>query len=79
MVEAKRARAGRTVLLPGDWTELKAPHLPLETAKLATHLVRPLWSNRIRSPFGRILPTAPLHETFTAAWERLHGEAGGTG
>ncbi|MET9961363.1 hypothetical protein ABZ128_20305 [Streptomyces sp. NPDC006326] len=79
VVEAKRARAGRSVFLPGDWTELKAPHLPLETAKLATHLVRPLWGGRIHSPFGRILPTAPLHEMFTEAWERLHGEAGGTG
>ncbi|MCJ1676374.1 hypothetical protein MTF65_03200 [Streptomyces sp. APSN-46.1] len=70
VVEAKRARAGRTVFLPGEWTELKAPHLPLETVKLATYLVRPLWGNRIDSPFGRVLPTAPLHEMFAAAWER---------
>ncbi|MGW2815953.1 hypothetical protein [Streptomyces sp. NPDC001415] len=70
VVEAKRARAGRTLFLPGEWTELKAPHLPLETVKLATHAVRPLWGNEIRSPFGRILPTAPLHEMFAQAWER---------
>ncbi|WCD84389.1 hypothetical protein KPP03845_100712 [Streptomyces xanthophaeus] len=73
VVEAKRARAGRTLFLPGEWTELKSPHLPLETAKLAAHAVRPMWSNAIRSPFGRILPTAPLHEMFTAAWEQLQG------
>ncbi|MFI8103883.1 hypothetical protein [Streptomyces sp. NPDC086023] len=79
VVEAKRARAGRTLFLPGDWTELKAPHLPLETAKLATHQVRPLWGNRIHAPFGRILPTAPLHELFAAAWDRLSGSAEGTG
>ncbi|MEV0413488.1 hypothetical protein AB0I68_22460 [Streptomyces sp. NPDC050448] len=79
VVEAKRARAGRTLFLPGEWTELKAPHLPLETAKLATHAVRPLWRGEIRSPFGRVLPTAPLHEMFTAAWERVCGEGSGNG
>ncbi|MFE5634511.1 hypothetical protein [Streptomyces sp. NPDC056543] len=71
VVEAKRARAGRTVFLPGEWTELKAPHLPLETVKLATHEVRPRWGNTIHGPFDRILPPAPLHEMFAEAWERL--------
>ncbi|MFF8376068.1 hypothetical protein ACF07V_08070 [Streptomyces sp. NPDC015661] len=71
VVEAKRARAGRTLFLPGDWTELKAPHLPLETVKLTSHLVRPMWDNLIRSPFVRVLPTAPLHEMFEEAWERI--------
>ncbi|KMO94324.1 hypothetical protein [Streptomyces roseus] len=75
VVEAKRARAGRTLFLPGEWTELKAPHLPLETAKLAAHAVRPLPRNQMLGPFGRILPTAPLHEMFAAAWERESGEA----
>ncbi|MFF4434897.1 hypothetical protein ACFYZ4_37780 [Streptomyces sp. NPDC001513] len=75
VVEAKRARAGRTLFLPGEWTELKAPHLPLETVKLASHLVRPLWRDTIQSPFGRVLPTAPLHEMFAEAWER--GRVGG--
>ncbi|MFI8262485.1 hypothetical protein [Streptomyces sp. NPDC085665] len=69
-MEAKRARAGRTLFLPGEWSELKSPHLPVETAKLAPHAVRPLWRNEIRSPFARVLPTAPLHEMFAAAWER---------
>ncbi|MEU4105887.1 hypothetical protein AB0F16_35875, partial [Streptomyces tanashiensis] len=70
VLEAKRARAGRTLFLPGGWTELKAPHLPLETVKLTTHLVRPMWDKWIRSPFVRVLPTAPLHEMFEEAWER---------
>ncbi|MFI1064321.1 hypothetical protein ACH4TC_20840 [Streptomyces spororaveus] len=70
VVEAKRARAGRTVFLPGEWTELKAPNLPLETVKLASHRVRPLWSGAVHAPFGRVLPTAPLHEMFAQAWER---------
>ncbi|PWS42756.1 hypothetical protein DKT74_20370, partial [Streptomyces sp. ZEA17I] len=70
VVEAKRARAGRTLFLPGDWTEIGAPHLPLEKAKLATHAVWPLYGDRVVAPFVRILPTAPLHEMFTEAWER---------
>ncbi|MEU4080672.1 hypothetical protein [Streptomyces venezuelae] len=71
VLEAKRARAGRTLFLPGEWTELKSPHLPLEKAKLASHRVRPLWGNQIRAPFLRVLPTAPLHEMFAEAWERV--------
>ncbi|MFD5975633.1 hypothetical protein [Streptomyces bacillaris] len=70
VVEAKRARAGRTLFLPGDWTEIGAPHLPLEKAKLTTHAVWPLYGNSVVAPFVRILPTAPLHEMFTEAWER---------
>ncbi|MFD3727496.1 hypothetical protein [Streptomyces sp. NPDC058671] len=70
VIEAKRARAGRTLFLPGAWTELKAPHLPLETVKLASHLVRPLWAQHIEAPFERVLPPAPLHEMFAEAWER---------
>ncbi|MET7757224.1 hypothetical protein ABZT27_21345 [Streptomyces sp. NPDC005389] len=70
VLEAKRARAGRTLFLPGEWTELKSPHLPLEKVKLASHRVRPMWSNQLRSPFVRLLPTVPLHEMFAEAWER---------
>ncbi|MGC4929564.1 hypothetical protein [Streptomyces sp. DT117] len=70
VVEAKRARAGRTLFPPGNWTEIGAPHLPLETAKLAAHVVCPLYGNRILAPFVRVLPTAPLHEMFADAWER---------
>ncbi|MFE6846505.1 hypothetical protein [Streptomyces sp. NPDC057686] len=48
-----------------------------ETAKPAAYAVRPLWRNQIHSPFGRVLPTAPLHEMFAAAWERVCGGEGG--
>src|SRR5262249_15219923 len=34
-LEATRARAGRTIFLPGEWSDLKAPWLPIETWKLA--------------------------------------------
>ncbi|WP_030848741.1 hypothetical protein [Streptomyces sp. NRRL F-4474] len=75
VVEAKRARAGRTVFLPGEWTELKTPHLPLETVKLASHLASPLWRGDVLAPFTRLLPTAPLHEMFEQAWARTPGGA----
>ncbi|MFJ8013344.1 hypothetical protein [Streptomyces sp. NPDC096339] len=77
VVEAKRARAGRNLFLPGAWTELKAPHLPLETVKLASHRVRPTWRGQIEAPFDRVLPTAPLHEMFAEAWARTTGGCGG--
>ncbi|MEE1785783.1 hypothetical protein PUR71_23170 [Streptomyces sp. SP17BM10] len=73
VTEAKRPRAGRTLFLTGEWTDLKSPHVPLETPKLATHTVHPLWRNEIRSPFPRIQPPSPLHELFTTTWTALHG------
>ncbi|MYT25366.1 hypothetical protein GTW69_34725, partial [Streptomyces sp. SID7760] len=52
-----------------------AAALYLQLATLAAHAVRPLARNQMLGPFGRILPTAPLHEMFAAAWERESGEA----
>ena len=40
VVEAKRARAGRTLFLPGGWLELQGPHLPLETLEAAAAVRR---------------------------------------
>ncbi|MDA2812108.1 hypothetical protein O4J56_15800 [Nocardiopsis sp. RSe5-2] len=67
IVEEKRPRAGRTAFLPGPWTELKAPELPLETAKLDLYLARET-RKEVTAPFGRLLPPIPLHELFTRAW-----------
>ncbi|WP_017557070.1 hypothetical protein [Nocardiopsis baichengensis] len=68
IVEEKRPRAGRTGFLPGGWTELKAPELPLETAKLDLYLASER-SKEVTAPFGRLLPPVPLHELFTRAWK----------
>ncbi|WP_371679508.1 hypothetical protein [Streptomyces sp. NBC_01276] len=64
----KRARAGRTAFLPGDWADLKAPHLPLEKAKLAGHLA---WagSRNLYAMTLRLLAPMPPHELFARAWE----------
>ncbi|MFK0013458.1 hypothetical protein [Streptomyces sp. NPDC091027] len=63
----RRARAGRTAFVPGPWTELKAPHLPLETAKLAAHGAR-MEGAEPAMPFLRLLSPVPVHELFARAW-----------
>ncbi|MFF8770906.1 hypothetical protein [Kitasatospora sp. NPDC015120] len=62
VVEAKRARAGRALFLPGGWQEAKAPGLPVETWKaglydLPTH--------------HAALPQLSVPELFTRAWQRV--------
>ncbi|MFD4246232.1 hypothetical protein ACFWP3_32265 [Streptomyces sp. NPDC058525] len=68
----KRARAGRTAFVPGEWAEFKTPHLPLETAKLPAHGVSADTSD-FHGPFQRILPPVPAHELFATAWARAGG------
>ncbi|QEU91834.1 hypothetical protein [Streptomyces kanamyceticus] len=66
----KRSRAGRTAFVPGGWTEAKAPHLPLETAKLDPHLAESDASGELTGPFLRLFPPVPPHELFARAWAR---------
>ncbi|EDL62252.1 hypothetical protein [Gimesia maris] len=70
VLEAKRARAGRNIFLPGEWTELKAPLLPLETWKIE-HLVEPDLEYPVPFPVGVPLVLRPFEELFTAAWQRV--------
>ncbi|MFI1280996.1 hypothetical protein ACH4U5_09585 [Streptomyces sp. NPDC020858] len=63
----RRARAGRTAFVPGPWTELKAPHLPLETAKLGPHAAS-AGRSEPEMPFLRLLSPVPPHELFAEAW-----------
>ncbi|MFB4301768.1 hypothetical protein [Actinomadura sp. NTSP31] len=64
----KRPRAGRTAFVPGEWSTLKAPELPVETAKLETHLATEVRGKSVGGPFTRLLPPRPLHEMFATAW-----------
>ncbi|MFJ5116596.1 hypothetical protein [Kitasatospora sp. NPDC088548] len=62
VLEAKRARAGRSLFLPGGWQEAKSPGLPAETWKaglyeLPTH--------------HAVLPYLPVPELFARAWQRI--------
>ncbi|NXY96421.1 hypothetical protein HYE82_18895 [Streptomyces sp. BR123] len=69
-VEAgKRARAGRTLFAPGPWVRLKAPHLPVESDKLPSHLASAS-GTALHAPLLRLLPVLPPHEQFAEAWAR---------
>ncbi|MEU9720252.1 hypothetical protein [Streptomyces sp. NPDC047976] len=68
----KRARAGRTLFVPGQWTELKAPHLPVEHAKLAPHLAAASGTT-LHPPLLRLLALLPPHELFARAWAQRQG------
>ena len=56
------------MFVPGPWTDLKSPHLPLETPKLALHRAPHSTPTRLQGPFTHLLPPVPPHELFTAAW-----------
>lgn len=63
VVEGRRARAGRTVFLPGGWLEEKdAPRLPVESWKTA---LLP-WDRP-----GFVVPDLPVPALFEAAWRRV--------
>ena len=62
VVEAKRARAGRTLFLPCGWLDLKSPGLPVEVWKQALYPV---------GGHSRAVPLMPVPELFTRAWERV--------
>ncbi|NBM15501.1 hypothetical protein [Streptomyces sp. GC420] len=62
VVEAKRARAGRSLFLPGGWEALKSPALPVESWKQGLYPVR---------HHARTVPTVPVPELFARAWQRV--------
>ncbi|MFI1830604.1 hypothetical protein ACH41E_29830 [Streptomyces sp. NPDC020412] len=62
VVEAKRARAGRSLFLPGGWLEAKAPKLPVETWK--TTLLP--WQGA-----GFVVPEVAVAALYAAAWQRV--------
>ncbi|MGE7434484.1 hypothetical protein [Kitasatospora sp. NPDC001175] len=62
VLEAKRARAGRSLFLPGGWQEAKAPGLPVETWKSGLY---DLPANHA------ILPHLTAPALFVRAWQRI--------
>ncbi|MFD8750393.1 hypothetical protein ACFV0O_05330 [Kitasatospora sp. NPDC059577] len=69
VLEAKRARAGRALFLPGGWQEAKSPALPAETWKAA------LYELPTHHP---VLAPLPVPELFARAWQRtVDGDAPG--
>jgi hypothetical protein len=67
VIQASRARAGRALFLPGPWTQLRAPHLPLETWKL------PLLGDLVggsHARLGVVAPAEPAARLYARAWQR---------
>ncbi|CAL9343217.1 hypothetical protein SUDANB106_00318 [Streptomyces sp. enrichment culture] len=62
VVEAKRARAGRTLFLPCGWLDLKSPALPVEVWKQGLYPV---------PDRSRAVPLVPVPELFARAWDRV--------
>ncbi|MEV6420599.1 hypothetical protein [Streptomyces sp. NPDC051662] len=62
VVEAKRARAGRSLFLPGGWLEQHTPRLPAESWKTA---LLP-WDL-----YAYVVPDRPVPELYRAAWRRV--------
>lgn len=70
-LEARRARAGRNAFVPGGWEALKSPLTPLESWKLPLYGIGRDEDGAVRVPHSEILPLAPIHEVFEAAWSRI--------
>ncbi|MFI0827469.1 DNA-binding protein [Streptomyces roseolus] len=67
VVSAVRARAGRSLFLPGAWVDQSAPVLPVEHWKLSL-LGLPAGG---RPVLGPLVPAEPLAELYARAWRRV--------
>ncbi|MFF7176965.1 DNA-binding protein [Streptomyces sp. NPDC008121] len=67
VVSAVRARAGRSLFLPGGWAEQTSPGLPVEQWKLPMY--GPVAGGR--PVLGALVPTEPATELYARAWQRI--------
>ncbi|MDV9193363.1 hypothetical protein R6L23_35020, partial [Streptomyces sp. SR27] len=67
VVSAVRARAGRSLFLPGAWAEQSAPVLAVEQWKLSMY--GPVAGSR--PVLGALVPVEPVAELFARAWQRI--------
>ncbi|MFD9649095.1 DNA-binding protein, partial [Streptomyces sp. NPDC059082] len=67
VVSAVRARAGRSLFLPGAWSEQTSPLLPVEQWKLPMYGA----AAGTRPVLGVLVPTEPAAELFARAWRRV--------
>ncbi|WP_106400167.1 DNA-binding protein [Actinocorallia populi] len=68
VVEARRSRASRSLFLPGAWSELKTPCLPLEEWKLSLYGVP---AGAQRPSLGVVVPFEPAADLYRRAWQRI--------
>ncbi|RRD46091.1 hypothetical protein [Tessaracoccus sp. OH4464_COT-324] len=69
VVEAKRARAGRSYFLPGGWMEASQPNLPLEVWKAPFYELRD--EPRVHPVHNILILLTPFAELFADAWQRF--------
>ncbi|MFD7699891.1 DNA-binding protein [Streptomyces caelestis] len=67
VVEGSRPKAGRSLFLPGGWTRLENPHLPLERWKLPMYDLL----DGERPVLGVVAPTLPVAALYREAWRRV--------
>ncbi|MBD0418274.1 DNA-binding protein [Streptomyces sp. TRM S81-3] len=67
VVEGKRSKAGRSLFLPGGWTQLANPHLPLERWKLPMYDLL----DGEEAVLGVVVPTGPVAGLYREAWRRI--------
>jgi hypothetical protein len=68
VVEAARARAGRSLFLPGAWVDIRSPHTPMEAWKL------PFFEGLLHdrgAVAGVLVPTEPAADLYRRAWQRI--------
>ncbi|MFF2013880.1 DNA-binding protein [Streptomyces sp. NPDC058195] len=67
VVPAVRARAGRSLFLPGAWAEQPTPVLPVEQWKLPMYGV----ATGGTPALGALVPVEPAAELYARAWRRI--------
>ncbi|WP_202918271.1 DNA-binding protein [Streptomyces cavernae] len=67
VVQADRARAGRSLFLPGGWTVLSSPRLPLEQWKLPLYDL----TSGEHALLGVVVPGEPAAELYRRTWQRI--------
>ena len=68
LVQAKRARAGRTVFLPGGWQEATSPHKPMEVWKAPFYDL--LNTPKVTPRHHTVTPLTTLTTLYEDAWHR---------
>ncbi|ROO89656.1 hypothetical protein EDD29_7361 [Actinocorallia herbida] len=67
VVEARRTRAGRTLFLPGPWTDARSPAPSMESWKHTMFDLAPGGTTPLRT----VVPTEPVADLFRKAWRRI--------
>ena len=68
LIEAKRARAGRTAFLPGGWQEATSPHKPMEVWKAPFYDL--LNTPKVTPRHHTVTPLTTLTTLYEDAWHR---------